>query len=100
MDAIRLLVLDEADQLLQTSFWEPLEQIFSTFYVFRDLTFLELLPLRKQVMAFSATYPEDIVQKLLSFMQTPQRVMLSSDDLTLVGVKLYKKTVMVQDRAR
>lgn len=54
--------------------------------------------MRKQILAFSATYPDDVVTKLLGIMHSPQRIMLSNDNLSLVGVKLFMKTALGCDK--
>eukprot|EP00698_Gefionella_okellyi_P024734 TRINITY_DN8810_c0_g1_i1.p1 TRINITY_DN8810_c0_g1~~TRINITY_DN8810_c0_g1_i1.p1 ORF type:complete len:622 (-),score=161.82 TRINITY_DN8810_c0_g1_i1:2039-3631(-) len=76
-DGIKLFVLDEADSLMTPSFRN-------------DITWIaEQLPRRKQVLAFSATFPPQTVRLLESFMQTPQRVHLVSETAALLGVKQY-----------
>uniref|UniRef100_A0AAQ4R3G2 RNA helicase n=1 Tax=Gasterosteus aculeatus aculeatus TaxID=481459 RepID=A0AAQ4R3G2_GASAC len=80
--SIRLFVLDEADKLLEEgSFQEQINWIFSS------------LPLNKQMLALSATYPESLAQHLARYMREPTFVRLNPSDLGLKGLKQYYKLV-------
>eukprot|EP00794_Sanderia_malayensis_P005996 gene5996-6692_t len=76
--SIRLLVLDEADKLLEPgSFQEQINWIFST------------LPSRKQVLALSATYPEYLRDHLSNYTNEPLHVRVNNDTPTLLGIEQY-----------
>ncbi|XP_059188765.1 probable ATP-dependent RNA helicase DDX20 [Centropristis striata] len=80
--SIRLFVLDEADKLLEEgSFQEQINWIFSS------------LPVNKQMLALSATYPECLAQHLTRYMREPTFVRLNPSDLGLKGLKQYYKLV-------
>ncbi|XP_058498643.1 probable ATP-dependent RNA helicase DDX20 [Solea solea] len=80
--SIRLFVLDEADKLLEEgSFQEQINSIFSS------------LPVNKQMLALSATYPESLAQYLTRYMREPTFVRLNPGDLGLRGVKQYYRLV-------
>uniref|UniRef100_A0A8C6TGT2 RNA helicase n=1 Tax=Neogobius melanostomus TaxID=47308 RepID=A0A8C6TGT2_9GOBI len=80
--SIRLFVLDEADKLLEEgSFQEQINWIFSS------------LPLNKQMLALSATYPESLAQHLTRYMIEPTFVRLNPSDLGLKGLKQFYKLV-------
>ncbi|XP_060930907.1 probable ATP-dependent RNA helicase DDX20 [Limanda limanda] len=80
--SIRLFVLDEADKLLEEgSFQEQINWIFSS------------LPVNKQMLALSATYPESLAQHLTRYMREPTFVRLNPGDLGLKGLKQYYKLV-------
>ncbi|KAF3860547.1 hypothetical protein F7725_000802 [Dissostichus mawsoni] len=80
--SIRLFVLDEADKLLEEgSFQEQINWIFSS------------LPVNKQMLALSATYPESLAQHLTRYMREPTFVRLNPSDLGLKGLKQYYKLV-------
>uniref|UniRef100_A0A665T577 RNA helicase n=1 Tax=Echeneis naucrates TaxID=173247 RepID=A0A665T577_ECHNA len=80
--SIRLFVLDEADKLLEEgSFQEQINWIFSS------------LPVNKQMLALSATYPESLAQHLTHYMQEPTFVRLNPSDMGLKGLKQYYKLV-------
>ena len=61
-DNIRLVVLDEADKLLEPSFLADTTAI------------LNRLPANKQVVALSATYPDQLARLAERFMRSPQHV--------------------------
>ncbi|XP_068191437.1 probable ATP-dependent RNA helicase DDX20 [Antennarius striatus] len=80
--SIRLFVLDEADKLLEEgSFQEQINWIFSS------------LPVNKQMLALSATYPESLAQHLTRYMREPTFVRLNPGDMGLKGLKQYYKLV-------
>ncbi|KAK7103015.1 hypothetical protein V1264_021150 [Littorina saxatilis] len=76
-DSIRLFVMDEADKLLEESFQEQINWIFSS------------LPDNKQMLALSATYPEYMAQHLTVYMRNPTFIRLNITDPTLLGIKQY-----------
>ncbi|XP_061760424.1 probable ATP-dependent RNA helicase DDX20 [Nerophis ophidion] len=80
--SIRLFVLDEADKLLEEgSFQEQINWIFSA------------LPVNKQMLALSATYPETLAQHLTRYMREPTFVRLNPTEMGLKGLKQYYKLV-------
>ncbi|KAJ3586396.1 hypothetical protein NHX12_012794 [Muraenolepis orangiensis] len=80
--SIRLLVLDEADKLLEEgSFQEQINWIFSS------------LPATKQMLALSATYPESLAQHLTRYMREPTFVRLNPTDPSLKGLRQYYQLV-------
>ncbi|XP_062314200.1 probable ATP-dependent RNA helicase DDX20 [Osmerus eperlanus] len=80
--SIRLFVLDEADKLLEEgSFQDQINWIFSS------------LPVNKQMLALSATYPESLAQHLARYMREPVFVRLNPTDPGLLGLKQYYQQV-------
>ncbi|XP_054648839.1 probable ATP-dependent RNA helicase DDX20 isoform X2 [Dunckerocampus dactyliophorus] len=80
--SIRLFVLDEADKLLEEgSFQEQINWIFSS------------LPVNKQMLALSATYPESLAQHLTHYMREPTFVRLNPREMGLKGLRQYYKLV-------
>ncbi|XP_032665556.1 uncharacterized protein LOC116841575 isoform X2 [Odontomachus brunneus] len=77
VSTIRLFVLDEADKLMETNFQKDINYIFST------------LPLNKQVIASSATYPGDLETFLQMYMCSPVLTSPDLDGPILVGVKQF-----------
>jgi ATP-dependent RNA helicase DeaD len=67
---IKLLVLDECDEMLSMGFQEEIEKILAT------------LPAKdkRQTMLFSATIPADIERIAMRHMTDPEQIQLSSDD--------------------
>ncbi|NXC08574.1 DDX20 helicase, partial [Orthonyx spaldingii] len=80
--SIRLFILDEADKLLEEgSFQEQINWIYSS------------LPVNKQMLAVSATYPESLASALTRYMREPTFVRLNPTDPGLLGLKQYYKIV-------
>ncbi|NXK89841.1 DDX20 helicase, partial [Formicarius rufipectus] len=80
--SIRLFILDEADKLLEEgSFQEQINWIYSS------------LPVNKQMLAVSATYPESLARALTRYMREPTFVRLNPTDPSLLGLKQYYKIV-------
>lgn len=67
---IKMLVLDEADQLFDEQFSDIISFIYSQ------------LPTRKQVMAFSATFTPELIVLIKTFMKHPQYVSISNNKIT------------------
>lgn len=75
---VRLLVLDEADQMLGEAFLEDLSDMWGR------------LPSSKQVVATSATYPPAVARLLEEqYLQQPAVVRLGAEDPALLGVSQW-----------
>lgn len=74
---LKLIVLDEADEMLSTGFKEQVYNIF------------EFMPKDIQVALFSATMPSDLITLTDRFMREPLKVLVKSEQLTLEGIKQY-----------
>ncbi|GIX87446.1 probable ATP-dependent RNA helicase DDX20 [Caerostris extrusa] len=73
--AIRLLILDEADELLNhTAFRNQVEKIFNA------------LPKEKQVITTSATYPKKMEKILHHYLRNPFHARLDAKKLSLLGM--------------
>ncbi|RWS21150.1 hypothetical protein B4U80_06004, partial [Leptotrombidium deliense] len=75
--SIRLLVLDEADKLMDNNFKDQIDAIY------------KLLPESKQVIVTSATYPNELSTFLSRYMKTPVFIKLNEGEQTLLGVTQY-----------
>ncbi|XP_052081790.1 ATP-dependent RNA helicase DDX54-like [Mytilus californianus] len=81
IENIRMFILDEADKLLEDSFQEQINWIYST------------LPDNKQMLALSATYPEYLAEHLTAYMRNPTFLRLNVTDPALLGIRQYYKSV-------
>ncbi|VDO78185.1 unnamed protein product [Heligmosomoides polygyrus] len=75
--SIKLLVLDEADEMLNKGFKEQLYDIY------------RYLPPGAQVVLLSATLPHEILEMTSKFMTDPIRILVKRDELTLEGIKQF-----------
>ncbi|RHW70060.1 ATP-dependent DEAD box helicase [Trypanosoma brucei equiperdum] len=76
-ESLRVLVLDEADEMLSQGFAEQIYDIF------------RFLPKEIQVALFSATMPDDVLELTKKFMRDPTRILVKRESLTLEGIKQF-----------
>ena len=74
---LKILVLDEADEMLSSGFKEQIYNIFQ--YLNQDV----------QIALFSATLPNNIFQITDKFMRNPVKICVKAESLTLDGIKQY-----------
>jgi translation initiation factor 4A len=74
---LKVLVLDEADEMLSQGFSEQIYEIF------------KFLPKDVQVALFSATMPTDVLDLTQKFMRNPTRILVKKEALTLEGIKQF-----------
>ncbi|HZO12275.1 MAG TPA: DEAD/DEAH box helicase, partial [Polyangiaceae bacterium] len=79
--AVRVLVLDEADEMLSMGFERELTAI------------LEQLPKERQTLLFSATIPPDIERMARTRLRQPEFVILSSDQVGALEVQHHVYSV-------
>lgn len=82
---IKMLVLDEADELLNRGF---MDQIYDVY---------RYLPPQTQVVVLSATLPNDVLEMTTKFMTDPIRILVKRDELTLEGIKQFFVAVEKED---
>ena len=78
VDHIRYVILDEADQMLEELFAEQIRAILNS--KFSSNTRLAL---------FSATMPQNVLDIAENYLNTPVRILLPPDEVTLEGIKQY-----------
>eukprot|EP01106_Pelomyxa_sp_JSP_P015739 TRINITY_DN558_c0_g1_i16.p1 TRINITY_DN558_c0_g1~~TRINITY_DN558_c0_g1_i16.p1 ORF type:complete len:280 (+),score=89.50 TRINITY_DN558_c0_g1_i16:73-912(+) len=76
-DYIKILILDEADEMLSRGFKDQIYDIF------------QALPGNVQVGLFSATMPQEAVDISEKFMKSPIKILVKKDELTLEGIKQF-----------
>lgn len=74
---IKILVIDEADEMLARNFKSQLYDIY------------RYLPPHIQVVVISATMSNEILEVTDKFMNDPIRILVKRDELTLEGIKLF-----------
>ena len=82
---IKMLVLDEADELLNKGFKDQIYEIY------------RFLPPATQVVLLSATLPYDVLEMTTKFMTDPIRILVKRDELTLEGIKQFFVAVEKED---
>ena len=75
--AIKVVILDEADEMLSSGFKEQVYNIFQ--YLSRTV----------QVVLFSATLPPNIQDITSKFMRNPVKIYVKAEQLTLEGISQY-----------
>lgn len=74
---VKLIVLDEADEMLSSGFKEQVYNIF------------QYIPTDAQVALFSATLPEHMSTITEKFMRDPIKIFVKTERLTLEGISQY-----------
>jgi translation initiation factor 4A len=74
---LKLMVLDEADEMLSSGFKEQVYNIFQ--YLNSDI----------QIALFSATIPNEMIPLTEKFMRNPVKISVKVEQLTLEGIKQY-----------
>ncbi|CAF1543647.1 unnamed protein product [Rotaria sp. Silwood1] len=74
---IKMLVLDEADEMLKEGFKEQIYNIFM------------LMPENIQTILLSATMPSDILEVTTKFMTDPIKILVKKEELTLDGIQQF-----------
>ncbi|KAJ6919050.1 eukaryotic initiation factor 4A-3 [Populus alba x Populus x berolinensis] len=75
--AIRVLVLDESDEMLSRGFKDQIYDVY------------RYLPPELQVVLISATLPNEILEITSKFMTDPVKILVKRDELTLEGIKQF-----------
>ena len=74
-DEIKMVVLDEADEMLNMGFREDIE------------TILEKTPESRQTLLFSATMPQEIINITGKYQKSPEMIKIKSKQMTAVNIE-------------
>jgi len=77
-ESMKVLILDEADQMLEDRFKEQIMCILQLGF-----------PKDCQIALFSATMPESVVEVANQLLQNPTRILVPPEEVTLDGIKQY-----------
>jgi len=86
LENLKMLVLDEADEMLNMGFKEDIE------------TILEKTPNERQTVMFSATMPKEILNIAKTYQKSPEVVKVVSEELSNKKIDQYFVEVKRQDR--
>jgi translation initiation factor 4A len=76
-DKLTMMVIDEADEMLSQGFQEMIHTIFMG------------IPKETQISLFSATFPDELLGITEKFMNSPERILVKKEQLTLEGISQY-----------
>lgn len=76
--SIRVLIMDEADQMLEDRFKEQVMCILALGF-----------PQQTRVSLFSATMPQEVIDVANDILQNPVKILIPPEEVTLEGIKQY-----------
>jgi len=77
LGSVKMVVLDEADRMLDMGFIEDIEFILSK------------TPYDRQTSLFSATIEQSVMRVCNKYMKNPQKILVSKDEIALIQMKQY-----------
>jgi ATP-dependent RNA helicase DeaD len=86
LSSVRIVVLDEADRMLDMGFIDDIEFILSK------------TPRDRQTSLFSATIDESVMRVCNRYMKNPQKILVSKDEIALTQMRQYYTIVAQHDK--
>jgi len=86
LSSVRIVVLDEADRMLDMGFIDDIKYILSK------------TPRDRQTSLFSATIDESVMRVCNNYMKNPQKILVSKDEIALTQMKQYYTVVAQHDK--
>jgi ATP-dependent RNA helicase DeaD len=77
LETLRMIVLDEADEMLNMGFREDID------------TILEKVPQERQTILFSATMPKEILELTKKYQKDPVHIKVAHKELTVPSIEQY-----------
>jgi ATP-dependent RNA helicase DeaD len=85
---IKIVVLDEADEMLNMGFIDDIEKIFKE------------IPAKRQTMLFSATMPKEILRIARNYMNKPEQVGVDAAEMVVSKIKQAFYEVKEEDKIK
>ena len=86
LSEIKIVVLDEADEMLDMGFLEDIEKILKT------------IPSERQTLLFSATIPQPIMNIAKRYMRSPEKIRVNTKDVIIPQIKQIFYEVRFEDK--
>jgi ATP-dependent RNA helicase DeaD len=86
LSSVRMVVLDEADRMLDMGFIEDIEFILSK------------VPKDRQTSLFSATIDSSVMRVCNKYMKNPEKILVSKDEIALTQMKQFYTVVAQHDK--
>ncbi|MBS7633117.1 DEAD/DEAH box helicase [Candidatus Bathyarchaeota archaeon] len=83
---VRMVVLDEADRMLDMGFRDDIDCILSR------------VPANRQTSLFSATIDQQVMNICHRYMRNPEKIFVSKDEIALTQINQYYKVVNPKDK--
>ena len=81
LNSVKIVVLDEADRMLDMGFIDDIEYILSK------------VPTNRQTSLFSATIDQPVMNICNKFMKNPEKILVSKDEIALTQINQYYMVV-------
>jgi len=86
LESVKIVVLDEADRMLDMGFIDDIEYILSK------------VPQNRQTSLFSATIDQSVMNVCKRYMKTPEKILVSKDEIALTQINQHYKVVNPQNK--
>ncbi|MCW4031718.1 MAG: DEAD/DEAH box helicase [Candidatus Bathyarchaeota archaeon] len=86
LDSVKVVVLDEADRMLDMGFIEDMEYILSK------------VPSNRQTSLFSATIDQPVMDVCGRYMENPEEILVSRDEIALSEISQYYVIINPKDK--
>jgi ATP-dependent RNA helicase DeaD len=86
LNSVKVVVLDEADRMLDMGFIEDIDYILS------------MVPANRQTSLFSATIDKSVMNVCHRYMKNPEKILVSKDEIALTQMNQYYVVVNPHDK--